>query len=317
VTDANTAARPIVSVRIVPKTDDDRQRLRRVMSDLAQRDPTIRVETDSADGQITIRSTGELQLEKICDSLVHEYTIRIEISKPEVIYLETIRQGSEAEGKYMRGLSRRTLYGHVKLRLEPLPAGSGYQFIDESSESAVPREFVDPINEGILLGMKAGILAGYEMTDVRAVLYDGSHAEEPNEIAYKIAASMAFKEAARKASPVILEPVMSVEVVTPEDFAGAIMGDLSSRRGRLESVEPNADAVAVRAVAPMAEMLGYAKHLRSATQGRSSYSMQFLRYEPAPHSDSGADEIGMTAKKPNSPVRKSGSAAANADDESD
>ncbi len=231
--------------------------------------------------------------------------------------METIRRASEAEGKYIRGLSSRSLYGHVKLRLEPLPAGSGYQFVDESPESVVPREFVEPINQGIVQAVKAGVLAGYQMTDLRAVLYDGSHAEEPNEMAYKIAASMAFKEAARKASPVILEPVMSVEVVTPEDSAGAIMGDLSSRRGRIESVEPKADSVAVRAIVPMAEMLGYAKHLRSATQGRSSYSMQFLRYEPVPHRDSGVDEIGVTANKPHSPVPKSGSAAAKADDECD
>lgn len=316
-TDPNTAARPIIFLSIAPKTGDDRQSLLRALSDLAQRQPTIRVRTDSTDGQTIVSGTGELQLELICDSLVHEYKIQIQIGKPKVIYLETIRQESEAEGKYIRAISTHCMYGHVKLRLEPLQAGGGYQFVDERSEGVVPREFVEPVNRGIQKAMKGGILAGYEMTDLLAILYDGSyHAGDSNQMAFEIAASIAFKEAARKANPVILEPIMSVEVVTPEIFAGALMGDLSLRRGRIENVESRADLVVIHGLVPMAEMLGYAKHVRSMTHGRASYSMHFASYEPCPRgSELGGNEARVTSHKPIGPKTRSGSAAANPDEQ--
>jgi elongation factor G len=246
VSESNPHNRPILFVVISPKTDHDRQSLQQALSDLAQQDPTIRIKTEPRDGKTIISGMGELHLEVICDRIVHEYKVQVEIGKPKVIYLETIRKESEAEGKYIRAISRHYMYGHVKLRLEPREVGSGYQFVDESSDGAVPREFVEPINLGIQEAMKGGILAGYEVIDLRAVLHDGSyHVGDSNEMAFKIAASIAFKEAARKASPVVLEPVMSVEVVVPEDFAGAIMGDLSSRRGRIEAMEHRAGSLVI------------------------------------------------------------------------
>jgi len=262
---------------------------------------------------------NESHLEAACDRISREYKIQLDVGEPKIIYLETIRKYTEAEAKYIRQVGGRNQYAHVKLRLEPGQPGSGYQFMDESSEDAVPRQFVEPINFGIQEATKGGILAGHEMVDLRAVLCDGSyHVEDSNEMAFKIAASMAFKEAARKASPVILEPVMSIEVVTPEEFAGAIMGDLSSRRGRIESMKPRVDSVVIHAVAPLAELLGYTMQLRSITQGRSSYSMHFTRYEASPgNGKSGADEIGVTSNKPKGPKTKSGSAAAKADRQSE
>jgi elongation factor G len=319
VTESNTHNRPIISVVISPKNDDDRQSLQRALSDLAQQDPTIRIETESLDGQTTIGGMSELQLEVICDRIVHEYKVQIDIGKPKVIYLETIRKKSEAEGKFIRAMSRRYMYGHVKLRLEPREAGSGYQFIDEISEGAVSREFVEPVNLGIQEAMKGGILAGYEMIDVRAVLYDGSyHVGDSNEMAFKIAACIAFKEAARKASPVILEPVMLIEVVTPEGFAGTIMEDLSLRRGRIEGMEHRAGSQVIAAIVPLAEILGYAMHMRSIAQGRAEYSLHFVHYEAAPHTgESGADEAGVTANRPKGPKAGSGFAAAKLDPESE
>ncbi len=318
--ESNTHDRPIISVVISPKSNDDRQSFLRALSDLAQQDPTIKIETESSDGQTTISGMGELHLEAICDRIVHEYKVQIDIGKPKVIYLETIRKKSEAEGKYIRAISRHYMYGHVKLRLEPRDAGSGYQFIDEISEGAVPRQFVEPVNLGIQEAMKGGILAGYEMVDVKAALYDGSyHDVDSNEMAFKIAGSIAFKEAARKASPVLLEPVMAVEVVTPEDYAGVVMGDLSSRRGRIEGMEHRAGSQVIKAIVPLAEMFGYATHMRSITQGRrAEYSMCFARYEAGPRGgESGAEAAGVPANKPKGPTARNGFAAADLDVESE
>jgi elongation factor G len=317
--ESSTHKRPIICVVIRPKTDDDRQSLQRALSELAQQDSTIGIETESPDGQTTISGMGELHLEVICDRIVREYKVQIEIGKPKVIYLETIRKQSEAEGKYVRAVSRHCIYGHVKLRLEPLKAGSDYQFIDESSAGAVPRKFLEAINSGIQESMKGGVLAGCEMVGVRAILYDGSyHVEDSNEMAFKIAASMAFKEAARKANPVILEPLMLIEVVTPEDFAAVIMGHLSFRRGRIESMEIRAGSLVINALVPLVELIGYATHMRSSTQGRASYSMNFARYEEAPHvGDSGAEEAGVVANRPTGPTAGRGHAAAKPDSESE
>jgi elongation factor G len=249
---------------------------------------------------------SELHLEVICSRMLHEYKIQLDVGNPRVIFVETIRKQAEAEGKYMRQTGGRGQYAHVKLRLEPREPGSDYQFVDEITEGAVPPEFVEPVNFGIQEAMKAGILAGHEMVDLRAVLYDGSyHDVDSNEMAFKIAGSMAFKEAACKAIPVIMEPVMSVEVVTPEDFVGSIMGDLSFRRGRIEGMEHRAGSQVITAVAPLAEMLGYATQMHSITQGQAEYSMQFDHYEAAPRTgESGADEAGVTANRPKGPTTK-------------
>lgn len=316
--ESNAHNRPIVSVAINPKAVNDRQDLQRALSDLAQQDPTIRIKMESTDGKTILSGMGELHLEVICERILHEYKVQVDIGKPCVIYLETIREKSEAEGKYIRALSRHCMYGYVKLRIEPKEAGSGYQFVDESSDGAVPREFVEPVNLGIQEAMKGGILAGCEMIDLQAILYDGSyHVGDSNEMAFKIATSMAFKEGARKASPVVLEPVMSVEVVVPEDFAGAIIGDLSSRRGRIEGIEHHSGSLAITAAAPLAEMIGYATQMRSITHERAKYSMHFAHHESAPHPDeSGPDELGVTANRPRVPKAGSGSAAAKLDPES-
>jgi elongation factor G len=313
----NTLDRPLISVAISPRSNDDREKFQRALSDLTQQDPTIRVKTEPIVEQTIISGMSELHLEVICGRILHEYKIQLDVGKPRVIFVETIRKPAEAEGKYMRQTGGRGQYAHVKLRLEPREPGSDYQFVDEITEGAIPPEFVEPVNFGIQEAMKAGILAGHEMVDLRAVLYDGSyHDVDSNEMAFKIAGSMAFKEAARKASPAIMEPIMSVEVVTPEDFVGCIMGDLSFRRGRIEGMEHRAGSQVITAVAPLAEMLGYATQIRSMTQGRAEYSMQFANYEAAPRTgDSGADEAGVIANTPKGPKTRSGFAAAKLDAE--
>ena len=269
-------------------------------------------------GETIISGIGALQLEMICDRIVREYKIPLDVGGFRVIRLETIRKLAEGEGKFIRQVGGRGQYAHVKMRLEPRESGSGYEFVDEIRGGVVPKEFVEPINLGIQESMKGGILAGHEMVDLRAVLYDGSyHDVDSSEIAFKIAGSMAFKEAARKAGPVILEPVMSVEVVTSEEFAGAILGDLSSRRGRIEGMERRADRQVIRATVPLAAMIGYAQHIGSITQGRVEYSMNFSRYEEVPRGgESGGDEAGVTANRPKRPKAGSGFAAAQWDDES-
>jgi elongation factor G len=238
------------------------------------------------------------------------------MGKPKIVYLETIRKSAEAEAKYIRQVGGRGQYAHVKISLEPAELGSGYQFIDKSPANAVPRKFVESIDSGIQEGMKTGILNGNAIVDVRAVLCDGSyHVEDSSEMTFKIAACMACKEAVRKANPVILEPLMSIDVVTPEDFAGLIMGDLSSHRGRIEGIEPSGGSVAIRAIAPLRELLGYALRLRAITQGRSSSSMRFARYAACPDSgESGPEEISVLANKPKGPPPKSGFAAATPDE---
>jgi len=276
---------PVIAVAVEPKTKGDQEKMALALAKLAQEDPTFKVHTDPDSGQTIISGMGELHLEILVDRMMREFSVEANVGKPQVAYRETIRKAAEAEGKYIRQTGGRGQYGHVKIRLEPQPPGKGYEFVNEIVGGSVPKEFIKPVDQGIKEAMEGGVLAGYEMVDVKATLYDGSyHDVDSSEIAFKIAGSMAFKEAARKASPVLLEPVMSVEVVVPEDFAGAIMGDLSSRRGRIEGMEHRAGSQVIKAIVPLAEMFGYATHMRSSTQGRATYSMHFARYEEAPRS---------------------------------
>jgi elongation factor G len=280
-----TFAVPVISVAVEPKTKADQEKMGMALARLAQEDPTFKVHTDPDSGQTIISGMGELHLEIIVDRMMREYKVEANVGKPQVAYRETIRKHSEAEGKYIRQTGGRGQYGHAKIYLDPQPAGTGYEFVNDVVGGSVPKEFIKPIDQGIREALEGGILAGYPMVDVKATLYDGSyHDVDSNEMAFKIAGSMAFKEAARKASPVLLEPVMAVEVVTPEDYAGAIMGDLSSRRGRIEGMEHRAGSQVIKAIVPLAEMFGYATHMRSSTQGRAEYSMHFARYEEAPRS---------------------------------
>jgi elongation factor G len=280
-----TFAVPVISVAVEPKTKADQEKMGLALSKLAQEDPTFKVHTDPDSGQTIISGMGELHLEIIVDRMMREYKVEANVGKPQVAYRETIRKHSEAEGKYIRQTGGKGQYGHAKIYLDPQPAGVGYEFVNDVKGGSVPKEFIKPIDQGIREALEGGIIAGYPMVDVKATLYDGSyHDVDSNEMAFKIAGSMAFKEAARKASPVLLEPVMAVEVVTPEDYAGAIMGDLSSRRGRIEGMEHRAGSQVIKAIVPLAEMFGYATHMRSSTQGRAEYSMHFARYEEAPRS---------------------------------
>jgi len=280
-----TFAVPVISVAVEPKTKADQEKMGMALGRLAQEDPTFKVHTDPDSGQTIISGMGELHLEIIVDRMMREYKVEANVGKPQVAYRETIRRHAEAEGKYIRQTGGRGQYGHAKIKLDPQPAGTGYEFVNDIVGGSVPKEFIKPIDQGIQEALEGGILAGYPMVDVKATLYDGSyHDVDSNEMAFKIAGSMAFKEAARKASPVLLEPVMAVEVVTPEDYAGVIMGDLSSRRGRIEGMEHRAGSQVIKAIVPLAEMFGYATHMRSSTQGRAEYSMHFARYEEAPRS---------------------------------
>jgi elongation factor G len=275
---------PVIAVAVEPKTKGDQEKMGLALSRLAQEDPTFRVNTDPDSGQTIISGMGELHLEIIIDRMMREYKVEANVGKPQVAYRETIRKASEAEGKFIRQTGGRGQYGHVKIRLEPNP-GKGYEFENDITGGSVPKEYIKPIDNGIKEALEGGVLAGYEMVDVKAILYDGSyHDVDSSEMAFKIAGSMALKEAARKASPVLLEPVMAVEVVVPEDFMSAIIGDLNSRRGRIEGMEHRAGSQVIRSFVPLSEMFGYATQMRSATQGRATFSMHFARYEEAPRS---------------------------------
>jgi elongation factor G len=228
---------------------------------------------------------GELHLEIIVDRMIREYKVEANVGKPQVAYRETIRSNAEAEGKYIRQTGGSGNYGHAKIRISPNEPGKGYEFSNDIKGGVIPKEYIKPIDQGIQDAMTRGVLAGYEMVDIKVSLYDGSyHDVDSNEMAFKIAGSMAFKEAARKAKPVLLEPVMDVEVTVPEEFMGTIIGDLNSRRGRIEGMEMVGGTQAIKATVPLSTMFGYATHMRSSTQGRANYSMQFKQYEEAPKS---------------------------------
>jgi elongation factor G len=277
-------AQPVISVAVEPKTKSDQEKMGMALNRLAQEDPTFKVHTDPDSGQTIISGMGELHLEIIVDRMMREYKVEANVGKPQVAYRETIRKASEGEGKFIRQTGGSGNYGHAKIRLEPNP-GKGYEFVNEIVGGSVPREYIKPIDHGIKEALQGGVLAGYEVVDVKATLYDGSyHDVDSNEMAFKIAGSLAFKAAAAKASPVLLEPMMSVEVVVPEEYMGTIIGDLNSRRGRIEGMEHRAGSQVIKANVPLSEMFGYATHMRSSTQGRATYSMHFNRYEEAPRS---------------------------------
>jgi elongation factor G len=278
-------AAPVISVAVEPKTKGDQEKMGIALGRLAQEDPTFKVMTDPDSGQTIISGMGELHLEIIVDRMMREYKVEANVGKPQVAYRETIRKHSQAEGKYIRQTGGRGQYGHVKLQVDPNDKGKGFEFVNEIVGGSVPKEYIKPIEHGIKEALEGGVLAGYPMVDVKVTLYDGSYHEvDSDEMAFKIAASMGFKEAARKASPVLLEPIMSVEVVVPEEYMGTIIGDLNSRRGRIEGVEHRAGSQVIKSLVPLAEMFGYATQMRSNTQGRATFSMHFAHYDEAPRS---------------------------------
>jgi elongation factor G len=276
---------PVISLAIEPKTRQDQEKLGVAMGRLAQEDPSFRVTTDTETNQTIISGMGELHLEIIVDRLKREYNVEANVGKPQVAYRETIRKPAKAEEKYARQTGGRGQYGHVVLEIEPGQPGSGFEFVNEIVGGAIPREYIPAVEKGVKEALAGGILAGYELVDVKVRLVYGSYHEvDSSEMAFKIAGSIAFKEAARKASPVLLEPVMKIEVVTPEEYMGSITGDLSSRRGRIESMNSRPGAQIISAMVPLAEMFGYETDLRSMTQGRAASTMHFARYEEAPKS---------------------------------
>ncbi len=274
---------PVIAVAVEPKTKSDQEKMSTALNKLAQEDPTFRVHTDHETGQTIIRGMGELHLEIIVDRMMREFNVQANVGKPQVSYRESIREKAEAEGKYIRQTGGRGQYGHVKIRIEPGAPESGYVFENDIVGGAIPKEYITPVQNGIAEAMEGGVLAGYPMKDIKVSLYDGSfHEVDSNEMAFKIAGSMAFKEAARKAKPALLEPIMRVEVVVPEEYMGDIIGDLNSRRGRIEGMEPRGGSQVVHAMVPLSEMFGYATEMRSRTQGRASFTMHFAQYEEAP-----------------------------------
>jgi elongation factor G len=274
---------PVISVAIEPKTRQDQDKLGFSLGKLMQEDPTFKVHTDRDTGQTIISGMGELHLEIIVDRLLREFSVGANVGRPQVAYKESITRVAEGVGRYVRQTGGRGQFGHAKIRIEPLEPASGFVFENAIVGGAIPREYIDPVRVGIQEAMEAGVLAGYPVEDVKAVLYDGSYHEvDSSEIAFKIAGSMAFKEAAAKAKPILLEPVMRVEVVVPEDYTGAVIGDLNSRRGRIGELEARGTTQVVQAFVPLSEMFGYATTLRSLTQGRATYTMHFGQYEQVP-----------------------------------
>jgi elongation factor G len=274
---------PVISLAIEPRTKADQEKLGTGLSKLMAEDPTFRVKTDEQTGQVVIAGMGELHLEIIVDRLKREFNVEATVGRPQVAYKETLTRPAEGEGRYVRQTGGRGQYGHAKIRLVPRQPGEGYEFINEIVGGAIPKEFIKPIDQGIREAMTTGVLAGYPVDDVAIELYDGSfHEVDSSEMAFKIAGSMAFKDAAKRARPVLLEPVMRVEVVVPKDYLGDVMGNLASRRGHIQSQEDRGGTQIITARVPLSEMFGYATDLRSRTQGRATYSMHFDRYEPAP-----------------------------------
>jgi elongation factor G len=274
---------PVISLAVEPKTKQDLEKLGYSLEKLAQEDPSFHVKTDEETGQTLISGMGELHLEIIVDRLLREYKVQANVGKPEVAYRETIRGRAEAEGKYIKQTGGRGQYGHVYLRVEPGEPGVGFEFINKIVGGVVPREFVPAIEKGVRGRLEGGVLAGYPMRDVRVTLFDGSHHEvDSSEMAFKIAGSMAFESACQKADPVLLEPIMKVEVLVPQDFIGDVIGDLNSRRGKIHAIKARAGSQAVEVGVPLSEMFGYATSLRSKTQGRATYSMEFSQYEVVP-----------------------------------
>ncbi len=273
---------PVIALAVEPKTKSDQEKLSNGLAKLMQEDPTFKVETDKDTGQTKISGMGELHLEIIVDRLKREFSVEANVGKPQVAYKETIRKEARAEGKYIKQTGGRGQYGHCKIDIGPAP-GEGYVFVNDITGGVIPREYIKPIDEGIKEALERGVLAGYPMVDVKVRLWDGSfHDVDSSEMAFKIAGSMAFQEAAKKAQPVLLEPIMKVEVVTPDDYTGAVTGDLSARRGHLEGQISRGGSQIITAMVPLSNMFGYSTDLRSRTQGRATYSMHFEKYAEAP-----------------------------------
>jgi elongation factor G len=293
-----TQHRPVISLAIRPQADSDGTRLLQALNEIAQQDPTVRIQAGPVDGQTTLSGMDELHLESICDRILRQYKIEVDAGEAEVIYLETIRKQAEGEGRYIRPNN----YAHVKIGIEPNETGKGFEFINEIRGGVVPAEYLEPTEMGIREAARGGVIAGYELVDVKVSLFDGSfHEVDSNEMAFKIAGSMAFKEAARKACPIVLEPLMAVDVTVKEEFLGTTMGDLNSRRGRIDSIAQDARSAVVHAVVPLSEML------RSSRYGRPAYFMRFARYEQAPRrQEPGPDGPGVTANQPKRPKTGSG-----------
>ncbi len=276
---------PVIAVAVEPKTKSDQEKMSVALNKLAQEDPTFRVHSDPETAQTIISGMGELHLEIIVDRMMREFGVQANVGKPQVAYRETIRRKAEAEGKYIRQTGGRGQYGHVKIAIEPGEPGTGYVFENEIVGGSVPKDYIPAIEKGIGEAMEGGVLAGYPMKDIKVTLFDGSYHEvDSSEMAFKIAGSMAFKEAAKRAQPALLEPVMKVEVVVPEEYMGDIIGDLNSRRGRIEGMEPRGGSQVINSMVPLSDMFGYATEMRSRTQGRASFSMHFAHYEEAPRS---------------------------------
>ncbi len=274
---------PVISVAIEPKTKADQERLSVSLAKLAQEDPSFRVSYDEETGQTIISGMGELHLEIIVDRLLREFKVGANVGKPQVAYKETIKGTSRVEGKFVRQSGGRGQYGHVWIDMEPLERGKGFEFVNKVVGGSIPREYIPAVEKGMKEAMEGGVLAGYPVVDVKATLFDGSYHEvDSSEMAFKIAGSMAFKDGAKKAHLVLLEPIMSVEVVTPEEYMGDVIGDLNSRRGKIQSMEKRGSAQIIKAMVPLSEMFGYATDLRSKTQGRATYTMQFSHYEDVP-----------------------------------
>ena len=274
---------PVIAVAVEPKTKADQEKMGIALQKLAQEDPSFRVKTDEESGQTIISGMGELHLEIIVDRMKREFSVEANVGAPQVAYRECIRKSVEQESKFVRQSGGRGQYGHVYLRIEPHEAGTGYEFVNEITGGAIPREYIPAVDKGIQEQMLNGVIAGYPVEDVKVTLYDGSfHDVDSNEMAFKIAGSMGFKEGAKKADPALLEPVMKVEVVTPEDYMGDVVGDLNRRRGIIGAMEDSPAGKIIRSEVPLKEMFGYATDLRSATQGRAVYSMEFSKYMEAP-----------------------------------
>ncbi len=274
---------PVISLAIEPKSKADQEKMGFALQKLMQEDPTFRVKTDPDTGQTIIAGMGELHLEIIVDRMMREFKVEANVGKPQVAYRETIRRRAESEGKFIRQTGGRGQYGHVKITVEPAMPGEGFVFENKVVGGSIPREYIPAVQKGIAEAMETGVLAGYEMQDVKVTLFDGSYHEvDSSEIAFKIAGSMAFKEGIARANPVLLEPIMKVEVVVPEEYMGDVIGDLNGRRGHIERMEMRAGSQVITAKVPLSDMFGYATDLRSRTQGRATYSMHFFHYEEAP-----------------------------------
>jgi elongation factor G len=276
---------PVISVAIEPKTKTDQDKMTVALQKLGEEDPTFKVHVDEETGQTIISGMGELHLEVIVDRLFREFKVEANVGRPQVSYKETIRKATKAEGKFVRQSGGRGQYGHVVIELEPQEPGTGYEFVNKIVGGTVPKEYIPAVDAGIREAMENGILAGYQMVDVKVRLVDGSyHDVDSSEIAFKVAGSMALREAAKRAQPVLLEPVMKIEVVVNEEYMGDVIGDINSRRGRVEEMEPRGNTQVIHGYVPLAEMFGYATELRSRTQGRGTYTMQFSHYEEVPQS---------------------------------